>query len=177
MNSSHPVQNVMLLEIFQSKKNTTSSDAAKFHGIAHIIEQVGVVVLILPFVVGTLTIAINSVQFWTLKTKLRRELNSLFVILRHLCVADLLTGVVTLCQTFLNVIEWKLLPENTVLLWFIEITSTTFNKYMMTVSAVLLNCLALLKMIIVTRNCWYTRATVGKICKCVWLVTFVVVII
>ena len=107
-------------------------------------------------------------------TRLRRELNSLFVILRHLCVADLLTGFVTLSQTLLSVIEWRLLPDNTVLLRIIEIMSTPCNKYMMTVSAVLLNCLALLKMIIVTRNCWYTRSTVGKICKCVWLVTLAI---
>ena len=151
-----------------------SSDG--FKGVAHTVERAGVVVLILPLVVGALTIFINSIQLWILKTKFRRELNSLFVILRHLCVADLLNGVVTLSQSLLSVIEWKLLPENTILLWLTEFVAYTCVKYVFSISTVLVNCLTLLKMIIVTRNCWYTRSTVGKICNCIWLVNLLITI-
>ena len=184
MNSTYPLPESkprlnpsLILEVFESyyEKNATlkSVGDTDFKGVARLIDQAGVVVLILPFVIGALTIAINSVQLWTLKKKFRRELNSLFVILRHLCIADLLNGVVTLTQILLSVLEWKLFPENTVLLWLTEAMSTAGNKYMFFVSTVLLNCLTLLKMIIVTRNCWYTRATVKKICKCVWLVILI----
>ena len=158
-------------------KNATSGDGTQFEGVARLAEKSGVVVLVSPLVVGVLTTLINSVQLWTLKTKFRRELNSLFVILRHLCVADLLNGVVTLSQTLLSVIEWKLLPANTILLWLTEFVGLTCVKYVYSVSTVLLNCLTLLKMIIITRNCWYTRALVRKICKCVWSLTFVIVTI
>ena len=164
-----------LLEIFElCTENSTSKDATEvsegteFIGISHIVPEAGLVVL---FLVGAITI---SIQLWILETNFRRELNSLFVVLRLLCIADLLNGVVTLIQTLLSVIEWKLHPGNKILLCLLEIISISGNKYMFSVSAVLLNCLMLLKMIIVTRNCWYTRATVGKICKCIWVVALII---
>ena len=164
-----------MLEIFKPyTSNASTNGGTEFIGVARLVEKAGIVVLVLPLLVGSLTIIFNSVQLWTLKKKFRRELNSLFVILRHLCVADLLNGVVTLTQTLVSVIEWKFLPKNNFLLWLTEFIGLTCNKYVFSVSTVLLNCLTLLKMIIVTRNCWYTRATVGKICKSVWIVTLVI---
>ena len=165
------------LEMFKSNgRNTTSTaDDTGFKGVARIMEKSGIVVLILPLVVGVITIIINSVQLWTFKTKFKRELNSLFVILRHLCIADLLNGVVTLSQTMLSVIEWKFLPGNMILMWLTEFVNYACLIYVFLCSTVLMNCLTLLKMILVTKNCWYTRATVGKICKGVWSLIFFVV--
>ena len=57
-------------------------------------------VFVVLLIVRTLTIVINSFQFWILKTRIDIYQFPVtkgveFFILRHLCVADLLTGFVT----------------------------------------------------------------------------------
>ena len=50
---------------------------------------------------GIATIVINTIQLGFLKTKFKREVNTLFVLIQHLCVADILNGVAVFIRALL----------------------------------------------------------------------------
>ena len=83
----------------------------------------GEMLLVIHSLVGTLSFFINSFQLWFLKNKFRRELNSLFVIIRHLSLADFLNGFFTLSHLLLCVIEREMFPNNTILMLLINYVS------------------------------------------------------
>ena len=67
----------------------------EFTKVADILDSTGGTMTVLSFLFGALIIAINSILTWFLRTKFRREVNSLFIVISHLCFADLLNGLVS----------------------------------------------------------------------------------
>ena len=122
-----------------------------------------------PFLVSVLMILMNAVQLWFLKTKFKREVNTLFVMIEHLCLADLLTGGTTIIAVIFNFLQWKVLANNSVVTLIIQFLIRTASFYLFTVSTITLSALTLLKMQKVTRNKLHQRAAVKRLCYCIWV--------
>ena len=105
-------------------------------------------ILIVPCLFAGLTIAANSLQFWMQRTKMRREVNCLFVMMKHLCIADLISGVCFLVSTLLIILEWKAFPSSTIILRIIDFVGRICTECLFGVSTVLLDFLILFKMLI-----------------------------
>ena len=85
--------------------NATSSDQHQRRSIdvIEVLKTTGDQGTLLSILVGGFIIIINSVQLWFLKTKFRREVNPLFVVITHLCFTDLLNGLVSVVFVY----RWK----------------------------------------------------------------------
>ena len=61
-------------------------------------------------VIAVLTIVLNTVQLWCLRTRFRRHLNPLMVIIFHLSVADLIQGTSVIPNFIILMLRTKLYP-------------------------------------------------------------------
>ena len=122
----------------------------------------------LPCLAGSLIVLVNSAQLWFLQTKFRREINPLFVIIRHLCIADLSTGIMSLVRQTLLILEWKVFTGNVVIDEMIYFTGMAYGKFTFVVSTITLDYLTVMKMLKVTRNYWLRKITCAKICRSIW---------
>lgn len=124
----------------------------------------------LPVLVGVFIVTMNTFQLWMLNTKFSREINPLLVMMKHLCIADLLNGILLMTTPVLSILEWKVLPGNMMIHKIIIFLTIICGKYVFSVSTLTLNCLTVFKMMKITRNKWYSRATIRKICTYIWFV-------
>ena len=108
-------------------------------GLSQILESTQIGFLTFPLLIATLTISITSIQLWLLKTRFRRELNSLFVVIKHLCVADLLASIAQLSNAILTLLEKTVLPNSEIIQETIDVAGLAFGKYAFTVSVVMLD--------------------------------------
>ena len=133
-------------------------------------------ILIVPCLFAGLTIAANSLQFWMQRTKMRREVNCLFVMMKHLCIADLISGVCFLVSTLLIILEWKAFPSSTIILRIIDFVGRICTECLFGVSTVLLDFLILFKMLVAS-NRWYSKLTIRRICYSIWACIIVATVI
>ena len=122
---------------------------------------------------GPLIILINSVQLLFLKTKFKREINTLFVLIRHLSIADLLNGVVMVTRASLSALEWKVFVDSNVVHEVLEFIGIACTMFVVTVSTTTLDSLTVMKMLKITQDKSYREATVKKICYSIWGISFV----
>ena len=132
--------------------------------------------LVLPCFVAVLSITMNSVQLWFLRAKFRREMNPLFLLIWHLCIADLLAGVQNLSFTLLGILEGNIITdvdftEN--LHHVIHFVGPTCATYVFTVSTVTLDGPTVLKVLKIIKNRSYRKVTVKRVCYCTWGVAFI----
>ena len=95
----------------------------------------------------------------------------------HLCVADLMFGISSLIRALLAILQWKVFFRNAVIDHMILFVGYTCGKYLITVSTLILDVLTLMKMLKVTKNKWYRKSKLRRICYCIWGGTFIVTII
>ena len=100
-----------------------------FQGIARVLAM-SKGVLVLLYGTGFGTIILNSIQLWLLAKKFPRDTNSLLVVIKHLCISDLLNGVFVLLQSTHSLIETKLFPGNTIILDITEFVTTAGVRYL-----------------------------------------------
>ena len=100
---------------------------------------------------GVLTIVIIANQLWFLRTKFRREVNTLFVVIEHLCVADMLNGVMVTGSVLLSFSQW-LVGNALVARQIIEFIALVSKTYLFAVSILTLDTLVVLKMLKIAKN-------------------------
>ena len=130
------------------------------------------VVLTISLLIGFLTVGINSIQVWFLRTKFRREVNTLFVIIQHLCIADLLNGVRVTGSALLSLLHLQFDYDEHAyqIIHFIGLAS---GVYIFAVSTLTLDSLTILKMLKIVRNKSYQRSAVKRICYLAWVIAFI----
>ena len=131
-------------------------------------------VLVIPFLIATCIVGLNCAQIWCMYTKFRRELNPLFVMLIHLSAADLIQGAIVFLNAFLAFMKFELskYKYNVNILHTMRFLREFGSRYMFLVSLLTLAALAVLKMILITRNKWYTKAAVKRFCFMIWGISF-----
>ena len=117
---------------------------------------------------GVLILAINAFQIYLLKKKFRREVNPLFIIIKHLCVADILNGGFILVLCTLYFLQNSLSRDHFYALHVMLLVCHGCGRYFFAVSTITLDALTVLKMIRVTQNKWYAKSTTRKMCYCIW---------
>ena len=127
----------------------------------------------LPWAVSVLTIPANAIQFGFLRTKFRCEINTLFVIIQNLCLADLLCGISTFITILIKFLQWKVISNQSGVTLITQFLSQWVAPYFFMVSTIILNALAILKMFKVTNNVLHGRKFVRRLCYCMWGIIFV----
>ena len=126
--------------------------------------------------IGTLVVALNSLQIWFIRNKFRRYTNPLIIIFLHLSVADLLQGVASPLLAGVLISKRELAPNSSIMEKITSLIRTFGYRYVIGVSIVQLNALTVLKMMRVTRNKRYTKSTMTRICMIIWSVCLVIVV-
>ena len=120
-------------------------------------------------------IGLNSIQLWLLAKRFKRNANSLLVVIKHLCISDLLNGVFLLLPPSLGLIETEIIPGNKIIHDITKLFTRVSRRYAITVSTFLLCLLTVTKMLKIVHNRSYTRLILRNVCRSVWLVIFVLV--
>ena len=104
-------------------------------------------VSVLPYVHSLGTIILNSMLLWLLAKKFRRDTNSLLVVIKHLCISDLLNGIIFLLAPTLGLVEKTINLRNKITLRIMKVFMRAGAKYILTVSTFLLCLLTVTKML------------------------------
>ena len=154
--------------------NTTSKiKAMSAIGTGRKFEDIKYAVVVCLCVSAAFTIIANALQLWCLNKKFRREVNTLFVIVKHLSIADLIQGIQVLIMAILVILQMTSFRETTASSYVIQFNQMFNNFYIHPVTLITLDCLTLLKMLKITYNSWTGKATVKRICYCVWGILFI----
>ena len=121
------------------------------------------------FVIALLTIILNIIQLWCLHKHFRRHVNPLMVVIFHLSVADLIQGTIVISTFILMLLRKCIFPGSSLLKEIFDFYGEA-NKCLSAVSIVTLVTLTVLKMLRVTQNKWFTKSTVRRICRTIWIV-------
>ena len=129
---------------------------------------------VLSFICGMLIIVLNSIEIWFLRNTMRRQGNSLVVLLKNLSVADLLIGVAVIVFLIIKVVgDETSASTSKVVAEIREFFHTFCRHYFSTVSLLVLVLFTVIKMLNVTRNRRYTKSRLQRMCTAVWGATLV----
>ena len=123
----------------------------------------------MTFVSGFIILAVNAFHIYLLKKKFRREVNPLFIVINHLCLADLFNGGFVILLCVLYVLRDTLSSDYVFIVNTMLLGCHAYGRYLFAVSTIMLDALTVLKMIIVTRNKWYGKSATKKTCHCIWV--------
>ena len=124
--------------ILSNKTLTTTVPTPLFSWIATVIAKDANGVLLLAYVHGLGTIILNSILLWLLGKKFPRDTNSLLLVIQHLCISDVLNGIIYLLAPTLGLIETKINLRNKIILQITKVFMRVGVRYVLTVSTFLL---------------------------------------
>ena len=146
---------------FGSLSNATMNNTNQTSslGIVQLLDATPNEFLSFPLLLGLAAMLANALQLWFLETKFAMEINSLIVMIRFLCITDMLNGGIKMINIILIILERTVFQGSIALMQIINIVGLTTNKYVFVVSTVMLDCLTVLKMSKVTdaTGCEHTQ--------------------